>query len=127
MPGRSSQLISRRSVRLVSGIERLLASVADCGGCCFGYESVIVEALKRERLDELRRLSAGDELGERLADDRSGLEAVGSPASAEVEVVHLGAAEDRAVVGADVAEPGPGAQQARVFELGEKLECVARE
>ena len=33
--------------------------------------------------------------------------------------------EDRAVVGAQVAQPGPAAQQPRVLELREQLERVA--
>src|SRR5438105_1670104 len=64
-------------------------------------------------------------VGERLADDRSSLEAIRAPAGADVEVVDLGLAEDRAVVRAQVAQTGPAAQQARPFELGEQLHRVA--
>src|SRR3954464_1524009 len=68
-----------------------------------------------------------DELGGRLADDRGGLEAVRPPAGADVEVLDLGLAEDGAVIGAQVAQAGPGAQQARVLQLREELERVARD
>src|SRR6185436_16565222 len=87
-------------------------SVADGGGGELGDELVLVEALERERLDELGLLARGDELGEGLSDDRGGLEAVRPPAGADVEVLDLGLAEDRAVVGAQVAQAGPRAQQA---------------
>ena len=66
-----------------------------------------------------------DQLGERRADDRRGLEAVGAPAGGDVEVLELGLAEDRAVVGREVAEAGPGAQHLDALELREELEHVA--
>ena len=93
--------------------------VADGGGGELGHEAVLVEALEREGRDEVGRAARVDELGERLADDRRGLEAVGAPARADVEVLDLGPAEDRAVVRAEVAQARPGAQQPRVLELGE--------
>src|SRR3954467_12758829 len=78
--------------------------VADSGGGELGHELVLVEALEPERLDELGLSPGRDERGERLADERGGLEAVRPPAGADVEVLDLGLAEDRAVVGAQVAE-----------------------
>ena len=103
------------------------ASVADGGGGELGDQLVLVEALERERLDQLRLAPGGDQLGERAADDRRGLEAVRAPARADVEVLDLGLAEDRRVVRAEVAEAGPRAQEPRVLELREQLERVARE
>src|SRR4051812_24660903 len=101
--------------------------VTDGGGGELGDELVLVEALERERLDELGLLAGGDELGQRLADDRRRLEPVRAPAGADVEVLDLGLPEDRAVVGAQVAQAGPRAQQAGVLELREELERVARD
>src|SRR6476661_6189972 len=92
-----------------------------------GDELVLVEALQAEGLDEIRLASGRHELRQRRADDRGRLEPVRAPAGADVEVLHLRLAEDRAVVRAEVAEPGPGPQDARVLELGEQLERVARE
>src|SRR5581483_1573209 len=63
--------------------------------------------------------------GEGFADDWGGFEAVGAPAGGDVEAFELGFAEDWAVVGAEVAEPGPASEDAGVFELGEQLERVA--
>src|SRR5688572_19933974 len=84
-----------------------LPLVADRGGRQLGHQPVLVEALEREGLDQLRRPPGGDELGERRPDDGRRLEAVGSPPRAHVEALHLRRAEDRAEVGADVAQPGP--------------------
>src|ERR1700744_1761115 len=108
MPGRSGQETSNRIVVVagasgatgsVGGVVSVMRrSVADGGGRELGDEVVGIEALECERRDEVRRAIGGDQLGERLADDRSGLEAVRSPAGTDVEVLDLGAAEDRAVV-----------------------------
>src|SRR4051812_28986353 len=91
-----------------------------------GDERIRVETLEFEGLDEVWGTARVDQLGERLADDRCGLEAVRAPARRHMEVVDLGLAEDRAVVGGDVAQPGPRAQHPRVLELGEELAGVAR-
>ena len=72
------------------------------------------------------RLARRDQLGERDADDRRRLEAVRAPAARDQETVHIGHAEDRAVVGAQVAQPGPLAQDLRALELREQLERVPR-
>src|SRR5581483_3082848 len=96
--------------------ERVAGSVRDGGGSELRDERVGVEALERERGDQLRRLAAArDELRERLADDRCGLEAVRPPARGDVEVLELRPAEDRAVVGRQVAEPGPRAQDTQAL------------
>src|SRR5579875_792053 len=99
--------------------------MTDGGGGELGDELVLVEALEAERLDQVGLASGGHELGERLADDRRGLEAVGAPAGRDVEVLHLGLAEDRAVVRAQVAQPGPAAQQPGALQLREQLQRVA--
>ncbi len=59
------------------------------------------------------------------ADDRRGLEAVRPPPRRDVEVVDLGLAEDRAVVGREVAEPGPRAEHLRALELRQELDRVS--
>src|SRR5438309_5461046 len=59
-----------------------------------GDERVGVEAVERERCDQLRRLPGRDELRERCADDRSCLEAVRAPAGRDVEPVDLRPAEN---------------------------------
>src|SRR3954447_8001868 len=102
-------------------------SMADgCGGE-FRHEVVLVEALEPERLDEVGLAARVDQLGERLTDDRRGLEPVSPPAGADVEVLHLGLAEDRRVIRAEVAQARPCAQDARVLELWEEIERVAHE
>ena len=93
-PGCSSCLSPLRSVSVTDGRRGEL-----------GDEPVLVEALERERRDQVRRAPGGDQLGERRADDRRRLESVRAPAGADVEAVDLGLAEDRAVVGAEVASP----------------------
>ena len=85
-----------------------------------------MEALERERRDQLRRLAGGDELREGRPDDRRRLEAVSAPACRDEEPVELGLPEDGAVVGREVTEAGPRAQHADAFELREELEDVAR-
>src|SRR5919204_3646067 len=121
MPGWSAHQTSSRFT------PASIRSVTYSGCRQFGDELVLVEALERERRDQVGRALRGDELGERLAHDRRRLEAVSAPARAHVEVVHLGLAEDRAVVGAQVAQPGPRAQEPSVLELREELERMARE
>src|SRR5262245_9861342 len=87
-----------------------------------GYEPIAEEALERERLDQVRRPAGGDQFRKRLADYRRRLEAVGPPPRADQEAVDVGQAEDRRVVGADVAQPGPATQHARPLELRQQLE-----
>src|SRR5215203_4650112 len=70
-----------------------------------GYELVLIETLQLERLDQLRSLTGGRELGQRLADDRRRLESVRPPPGAHVEALDLRFAEDRRVVGREVAQP----------------------
>src|ERR687895_1114909 len=91
-----------------------------------GNELVLVEPLQRERLDQRGGGAGGGQLGERLAHDRRRLEPVRPPPGADVEVVHFGLAEDRAVVGAEIAQACPAAQDARSLELREELERVPR-
>src|SRR2546423_14566852 len=97
-------------------------SVRDGCGCELRHERVRIEALERERGDQIRRLAGGDELRERRADDRRRLEAVRPPPGREVEAVDLGLAEDRAVVRAEVAEPRPRPQHVDLLELRTELE-----
>src|SRR5215218_8033880 len=101
--------------------------MADRGGGQLGDELVLVEAFERERRDQIWGPAFGDQLGECLADDRSRLEAVGAPTRADVEVLDLRAAEDRAVVGAQVAQARPGPKEPCPLELREELERVAGE
>src|SRR5262249_39714851 len=84
-----------------------------------GDERIRVEPLERERRDEVGGLPTRHELGQRHADDRRSLEAVRAPTRRDVEVVDLRLAEDRAVVGREVAEAGPRAQNLRALELRE--------
>src|SRR6187455_610715 len=100
------------------------ASVADSCGGDLGYEVVVVEALELERLDQIRSLTGRDQLGERHARDRRGLEPVGPPAAVDEEAVDLGQAHDRAVVRAHVAETRPVAEDLRRVQLREQLEHV---
>src|SRR3954452_15607602 len=127
-----SSAICSMGLRTASwAISRLLFTMAPCrlvadgGGGELGHEAVLVEALEREGGDEVGCAPGVHELGQGLADDRRGLEAVGAPAGADVEVLDLGPAQDRAVVGAELAQPGPRAQQPRALELGEELERMA--
>ncbi len=83
-----------------------------------------MEALHGEGGDEVRGLPARDELGERHADDGRGLEPVRPPPRRDVEVVDLRLAEDRAVVGREVAEARPRAQDLRALQLGQELDRV---
>src|SRR5215210_9403553 len=101
--------------------------MADRGSGQLGDQLVLVEAFERERGDQIRGPARGDQLGECLADDRSRLEPVGAPTGADMEVLDLRAAEDRAVVGAQVAEARPGPKEPRPLELGKELESVAGE
>src|SRR5215216_2769161 len=94
-------------------------SVAHRGRGELGYELVLIEPLELERLDQVRSLTGGRKLGQRLADDRRRLEPVRPPAGADVEAVDLRLAEDRRVVGREVAQPGPAAQHARALQLRE--------
>src|SRR5215211_378852 len=79
------------------------SSVAHRGRGELGYELVLIEALELERLDQVRSLAGGGQLGQRLPDDRRRLEPVRPPTGAHVEALDLGLAEDRRVVGREVA------------------------
>src|SRR3989442_343223 len=92
----------------------------------FRHERVRVEALERKRRDQLWRLACRHQLGERGTDDRRRLEAVRPPAAGDEEAVQLRPPEDGAVVGAQIAESGPLAQDAKALELWEELERVTR-
>src|SRR5918998_197953 len=96
--------------------------VADGGGRELGDQLIFVEPLEAERLDELRRPACGRQLGERLADDRRCLEPVRAPAGADVKVLDLGLPQDRAVVGRQIAETRPAAQDPGPLELREELQ-----
>src|SRR5918999_2889127 len=104
-----------------------LSLMAHRRGRELGNQPVVVEALEREWLDQLGRPPGGRQLGQRPAHDRRRLETVRAPARADVEVLHLGLAEDGAVVRRQVAEAGPAAQDAGPLELREQLERVARD
>src|SRR5512144_173301 len=97
-------------------------SVAHGGGGQLGDERIGVEAVQREGRDQVGRLPARDQLGKGDADDRRRLEAVRPPPRRHVEVVDLRLAEDRAVVGREVAETGPRAQDLRALELRKELD-----
>ena len=101
-------------------------SMAHGRGRELGDEVVGVEPLELERLDQLGRLAGRDQLGERDAGDRGGLEPVGAPAAVDEEAVELGEAHDRAVVRAHVAEARPVTQDPRRVQLREELQHVAR-
>ncbi len=90
-----------------------------------GDKRIGAEALERERGDQLWRLARRDELGERRPDNRGRLEPVRPPAARDQETVHFGHAEDRAVVGTEVAQAGPLAKDLRALELWEELEGVS--
>src|SRR5215218_2968130 len=80
------------------------SSVAHRGRGELGYELVLIEPLQLERLDQVRSSTGRRKLGQRLADDRRRLEAVRPPAGADVEALDLRLAEDRRVVGREVAQ-----------------------
>ena len=86
----------------------------------------VCEALQPERLDQVGRPAARDQLGERDPDDRRRLEPVGPPPAVDEEAVDLGDAHDRAVVRAHVAEARPVAEDPGRVQLREQLEHVAR-
>src|SRR6185436_18855792 len=69
-----------------------LLLVTHRSGRQLGHELVGVEALDRKGGDQVGGPARVDQLGQRLADDRCGLEAVGAPAGADVEVLDLGLA-----------------------------------
>src|SRR5262245_65319167 len=75
------------AISRLEGIVVLIAflSVAHRGRGQLGDEGVGVEAFHGEWGDEIGRLPARDELGERDADDRRGLEAVRPPPGRDVE------------------------------------------
>src|SRR5215218_4550835 len=101
-------------------------SVAHRGRGELGYELVLIEALELERLDQLRSLTGGGQLGQRLADDRRRLEPVRPPPRAHVETLDLGLAENGRVVGREVAQPRPAPQDPRPLQLREQLQRVTR-
>src|SRR5450432_2581191 len=105
---------SRSAIQATSTIGSLLpvtgGSVRDGRGGELRNERVGVEPLQGERCDHVGGLPGGDQLGEGGADDRGGFEAVGAPAGRDVEVLELGLAEDRTVVGGEIAETGPSAE-----------------
>src|SRR5215208_8154542 len=69
------------------------SSVAHRGRGELGYELVLIEPLELERVDQVRSLAGGGQLGQRLADDRRRLESIGPPPGADVEPLDLGPAE----------------------------------
>jgi RimJ/RimL family protein N-acetyltransferase len=85
------------AARLAARVQAHL--VRDGGRGELGDERVAREALEREGGDQAGGGAGRRELREGRADDRGGLEAVGAPAGAEVEVVDGRLAEDRAVIG----------------------------
>src|SRR5829696_704950 len=87
-------------------------------------ELVMLAPWRKRKLDTAATIPGRDQLGQGCADDRRRLESVGSPARADQESLDLRPPEDRAVVGRDVAEPGPAAQHPGALELGEELQGV---
>src|SRR6476469_9187492 len=104
-----------------------LSSVTDCGGAALGDELVLVEAGQPEGMDQIGGGAGADQVGDRAADDRRGLEPVGAPAGVDDEAVDLGQPHDRRVVGRDVAQPGPLAQDLGVAEHRQQLDHVHRQ
>src|SRR4249919_2708460 len=142
LPYRSTSSSSRPISRAMSRIGRRVASwaisrldftgaplrsVGDGGGAALGDELVLVEAGEPEWCDQVGRAPGGGELGHRLADNRRGLEAVGAPARVDQEAVGLGQPHDRGVVGRDVAEACPLAQDPRMAEHRQELDHVHRQ
>src|SRR5215213_39424 len=100
------------------------SSVAHRRGGELGYELVLIEPLQLERLDQVRGLAGGGQLGQRLADDRRRLESVRPPPRADVEPLDLGLAEYRRVVGRQVAQSRQAPQHPRALQLWEQLDRV---
>src|SRR5262245_59415836 len=65
-------------------------------------ERVRVEALERERRDQVGCLAGGHELRERNANDGGGLEPIRPPPRRDVEVLELGARSEERRVGKEV-------------------------
>src|SRR5919108_3174313 len=104
----------------------LLPLVTDGSRRQLRHQLVRVEPLELEGLDQLRSLTCGGQLRQRLADDRRRLEPVRPPPRAHVEAFDLGLAEDGRVVGAEVAQSCPAAQDPRALQLREQLQRMAR-
>src|SRR5438874_5240171 len=84
-----------------------------------------LEARRRERSDQLRCFTCGNEFGYTFSSDRGRLETVGPPTNIHVEIRHLRRhADDGSKIRRHVTHAGPLAQHAKAVQVREEFQSV---